>query len=91
MTYEDAIRDTELIKTLEARRDAIQDWIDGLKDGVKGFLAENGATSMMLGTHKVSHIEFTARRFDSRKFKDEHDELYNQYEITSTVKRFTIN
>ncbi len=45
---------------------------------------------MVLGTAKVSYIEVTNHRFDSKKFKEEHKELYSQYEVASTVKRFTI-
>ena len=38
MTYDEAIMQAELIKELEAKKDRIQDWIDGLKDGLKEFL-----------------------------------------------------
>ena len=91
MTYDEAIMQAELIKELEAKKDRIQDWIDGLKDGLKEFLSAQGESSMLLGTHKVSYTEFTTHHFDSKKFKDEHNELYRQYEVASTVKRFSIN
>ena len=91
MTYDEAIMQAELIKELEAKKDKIQDWIDGLKDGLKEYLSAQGETTMLLGTHKVSYTEYTNHRFDSKKFKDEHGELYKQYEVASTVKRFTIN
>ena len=91
MTYEEATMKAELIRELEAKKDKLQDWIDGLKDEVKAFMSEQGATSLRLGSFKVSWAEFETTRFDTKLFKNEHKELYKQYEVKSTVKRFTIN
>ena len=91
MTYEEATMKAELIRELEAKKDRLQDWIDGLKDEVKAFMTEHGATSLVLGSCKVHWTEFEATRFDTKLFKNEHKDLYKQYEVKSTVKRFTIN
>ncbi len=91
MTHEEAIRNAELIKELEAKKNRLQDWIDGLKDGLKEYLSEHGESSMILGTHKVSYSEYTTHRFDSKSFKEDYSELYQEYEVSSTVKRFSIN
>ena len=91
MTYEEATMKAELIRELEAKKDKLQDWIDGLKDEVKAFMTEHGATSLVLGSCKVHWTEFEATRFDTKLFKNEHKDLYSQYEVKSTVKRFTIH
>ena len=91
MTYEEATNKAELIRELEAKKERLQDWIDGLKDEVKAFMSEQGATSLVLGSCKVHWTEYETIRFDTKSFKNEHKDLYSQYEVKSTVKRFTIN
>ena len=91
MTQQEAEATVELIRELEAKKDRLQDFIDGMKDKVKAFMSEQGATSIRLGSFKVSWTEFETTRFDTKSFKNEHKDLYKQYEIKSTVKRFTIN
>ena len=91
ITTQEAINNAELIRELEAKKARLQDWIDGLKDSLKEYLTEQGETTMMLGNYKVSYTEFTTHRFDSKAFKEEHADVYKQYEVASTVKRFTIN
>ena len=91
MNNQEAIRTAELIRELEAKKQRLQDWIDGLKDEMKQYLAEQGENSMLLGDNKVSYVEFTTHRFDCKAFREEHGDLYKQYEISSTVKRFSIN
>ena len=91
MTHEEATMRVELIRELEAKKDRLQDWIDGLKDEVKAFMSEQGATSLVLDSHKVLWTEFETTRFDTKAFKGEHKDLYKQYEVKSTVKRFSIN
>ena len=91
MTYAEAVMLADLIRELELKRDRQNDYIDGLKDKLKAFLAEQGESSMVLGNHKVSYIEYEACRFDTKAFKEDYKDLYAQYEKSSTVKRFTIN
>lgn len=91
ITTQQAINNAELIRELEAKKARLQDWIDGLKDGLKEYLTEQGETTMILGNCKVSWTEFTTHRFDSKAFKEEHEDIYKQYEVASTVKRFSIN
>ncbi len=91
MTHEEAVMLADLIRELEAKRDRLNDYVDGLKDKLKAYLTEQGESSMVLGTHKVSYIEYEAHRFDTKAFKEDYKDLYQQYEKSSTVKRFTIN
>ena len=58
MTQQEAETTVELISELEAKKNRLQDWIDDLKDKVKAFMTEQGATSLMLGSFKVSWTEF---------------------------------
>ncbi len=90
MTHEEAVRTAELIRTLEDKKDRLEDWIDSLKDQLKGYMTEQGASTLMLGTHKVSWTEYETTRFDTKAFKDDHKDLYSQYEVKSNVKRFTV-
>ena len=54
-------------------------------------MSEQVAISLRLGSSKVSWTEFETTRFDTKSFKNAHKDLYSQYEIKSTVKRFTIH
>ena len=90
MTHEEATMRVELIRELEVKKERLQEWIDGLKDDVKAFMSKQGATSLVLGSHKVHWTECETTRFDTKTFKNEHKDLYKQYEVKSTVKRFTI-
>lgn len=90
MTHEEAILTVETIRELEGKKERLQDFIDMLKDKVKAFLTEQGTTTMVLGTHKVSWTEYETTRFDTRAFKSDHKDLYAQYEVKSNVKRFTV-
>lgn len=90
MTHEEAVRTAELIRTLEDKKERLADWIDSMKDQLKGYMTERGASTLMLGTHKVSWIEYETTRFDSKAFKSDHKDIYAQYEVKSNVKRFTV-
>ncbi|MBQ7220685.1 MAG: hypothetical protein IJS28_06885 [Synergistaceae bacterium] len=91
MTYEEAVRDAELIRELEAKKERLEAWIESLKDGIKAYMSAQGETSAVLGTHKVFWTEYEMRRFDTKAFRQAHKELYGQFEVKSTVKRFSIN
>ena len=90
MTHEEAISTVELIRELEAKKDRLGDFIDSLKDKVKAYMTEQSATSLQLGTFKVSWTEYETTRFDTKAFKGDHNDLYQQYEVKSNVKRFTV-
>ncbi len=90
MTHEQAINIAETIKLFEAKKQNIEDFIDNLKDKLKAYLTEQGETTMLLGSTKVSWTEYETTRFDTKTFKGEHQDLYHQYEVKSNVKRFTI-
>ena len=90
MTYEEAVNTAELIRTFEAKKDRLEDFIDGLKDKLKAYMTEQGVSSAVLGTYKVSWTEYETTRFDTKAFKGDHNDLYQQYEVKSNVKRFTV-
>ena len=90
MTHNNMVLSVELIKRLEAEIEERQAQVEALKDGLKEAMKEQGVAKMKVGTYSVSYTEYVTHRFDSKAFKEEHAELYAEYEKTLTARRFTI-
>lgn len=79
------------IKELKALQSEIADQLSALEDTVKNYMTAQGTDKIFVGTHKVQYVEYEARRFDSKTFKSEHEELYAQYTKTTLAHRLTIS
>ena len=54
-------------------------------------MTTQGVDKLFLGDCKVSWLEYSTSRFDSKKFKAEHEAVYKQYTTTIKARRFTIS
>lgn len=79
------------LKELEQYAEEIAAEIETLKDTIKRELETRGTDEMTVGVFKVRWKEYKSSRFDSKRFKAEHADLYEEYKKESTAKRFTIN
>lgn len=91
MTHEEATVAVKRIRELEAVQEEIAAEMEALKDGVKAFLTEQGTDEMRLAGYKVKYMRYTTYRFDSKKFRIDHEETYNEYLKASPTARFTIS
>lgn len=80
----------ERIKELEAEQDAIIGEMESLKDRLKAELVKQDVDKMMVGSYKVSNTKYTTHRFDSKAFKADHAEMYEEYMEAYEAHRFTI-
>lgn len=72
----------KFIKKIQKAKVELAKMEEQLKDMFKEKMEENGIKKYTSpdGTFKATYYEETvANRFDSTKFKKEHEELYNQY------------
>ncbi len=80
----------ERIRELEAQQDAINAELEGLKDTVKAYMVSQGTERVLIGGYKVNYTKYTTSRFDSKEFKVDHKDLYEQYTKKTEARRFTI-
>ncbi|MCM1506377.1 MAG: hypothetical protein NC177_04480 [Ruminococcus flavefaciens] len=78
------------IKEIELQRKQLGETLDELKNEIKAFMDKNKTTELEAGTFTVHWTEAVSERFDSKAFKKDNEELYNQFVKTVTTKRFSI-
>lgn len=80
----------ELIYKLKEERAEIDEQITALEDSVKAELDKQGVSSMKVGEREVKYTRFFISRFDSKAFKDDHEDMYVAYSKTVPSTRFTV-
>ena len=80
---------TEL-KELEQYKAEIEAEIEALKDEIKAEMTARNTEEMTSGVFTIRWKEYTQRKFDSKAFKAEHSDLYEEYRKETKQKRFTI-
>lgn len=73
-----------MIRELEAEAEA-------LTDQIKAAMVERGTEALEGDGWKASWKNVESRRFDSRSFKHDHSDLYDQYSRETTTTRFLIS
>lgn len=73
-----------MIAELEAEAEA-------LTDKVKSAMVERGEEVLTGDGWKAAWKNVNSSRFDSKKFKAEHADLYAQYSKSTTTTRFTVS
>ena len=78
------------IKELEQQKKQTEEAIDDIKNEIKAFMDKNSTSELMVDIFTVHWSETTSERFDSKAFRNDHEELYSEYLRPSTTKRFSI-
>lgn len=78
------------IKELEQQKKQTEETISDLKDEIKAFMEKNKTSELAVDVFTVHWTESTSERFDSKAFREEHEELYSEYLRPGTTKRFSI-
>lgn len=91
MTQNELVGTIERVITLEAQQKTLNAEIERLKDTLKAELAAQGVDKMKIGGYKVSNTVYTQRRFDSKAFKADHEDMYEEYTKAVEAHRFTIS
>ena len=76
----------KFIKKMQKAKIELSKMEEQLKENFKYLFEETGTNKFVSedGTFKATYIEeTTTKRFDSKKFKADHEDLYNKYQTTS--------
>ena len=83
-TARDLMSVRAMIAELEAEAEA-------LTDKIKGAMVEQGTEVLQGDGWKASWKNVTSSRFDSKRFKADHADLYGQYSRQTTTTRFLLS
>ena len=83
-TAQDLMSVRQMIEELQAEAEA-------LTDKLKGAMVEQGTEVLQGDGWKASWKNVTSSRFDSKRFKADHGDLYGQYSKATTTTRFTLS
>ena len=89
VTHEIALR-LELLYELKEQRDEMDAQIRALEDSVKNEMDAHGVSVLKVGEREVKYTRFFSTRFDTKSFKAEHTELYDQYMVPVPTSWFTL-
>lgn len=71
--------------------EALQAQAEAIRDAMKAAMTEHGAEELEgSGWRATWHTTHTSR-FDSKRFKADHAELYSEYTVKGYSTRFTLN
>lgn len=91
MTSKEILCKVTELKELEQLAKEIESEMEAIKDEIKGELTRQDREEMTAGVFTIRWKPVTSKRFDSRKFKEEHADLYGAYQKVQTSRRFTIS
>ena len=83
-TARDLMSVRAMIAELEAEAEA-------LTDKIKGAMVEQGAEVLQGDGWKATWKNVVSSRFDSKRFKADHGDLYGQYSRPTTSTRFVLS
>ena len=83
-TAKDLISVRQMIEELQAEAEA-------LTDRLKGAMVDQGTEVLQGDGWKASWKNVNSSRFDSKRFKADHADLYGQYSKTTTSTRFVLS
>ena len=69
----------------------LADQIAALEDIVKNEMDAQGVDKLYIGDCKVTWTKYITSRFDSKTFKESHEELYNQFTKKIEARRFSVS
>lgn len=79
------------LKELEVMADELDAEIENIKDKIKAEMDSRNVQEVNAGMFKIKYQLITSERFDSKRFREENEELYKSYQKKVITKRFTIN
>ena len=80
----------EKVKELERQKAELEKQIDSIKAEIKEEMENNNINELDTGLYIVRFKDVTTNRFDSKAFKIDHIDLYNEYLKAAVSKRFSI-
>ena len=91
MATQELLFKLDLICALKEQRSELDDQITALEECVKSEMDAEGVTSLEIGERKVKYTRYFRNTFDTKAFKADHVELYDEYTKSVPATRFTVN
>ncbi len=79
------------LMSVRAMIEELQAEAEALTDKLKAAMVEQGTEALQGDGWKATWKNVNSQRFDSKRFKDDHADLYGQYTVKTTGTRFTLN
>lgn len=80
----------EQLKAIRAERESLEEQEAALIDEVKAEMLCRGVEEVRVGIHHAKWTKYTVSRFNTRGFKADHEDLYQEYQVESEASRFTL-
>ena len=74
-----------------AQIEQLQQEAETIKDNLKLEMVERGVEDLDGNGWRATWHNVSNRRFDSKRFRKDHSEMYDAYMVSSTGTRFTLN
>ena len=91
MTQKEMEKKAYRIKLIQAEREKLDAEQESLESEIKAALETEGVETKQAGPFRISWKTFTSLRFDSKRFKADHLDVYQMYAIPSTSRRFQVS
>lgn len=79
------------LKELEEQQRLLEQEIDSLKEDIKKDLEVKGTEELKVGIFIIRFTSVLSSRFDTKRFKEQYGDLYNQFTKQTASRRFTIS
>lgn len=79
------------LKELEEQQRLLEQEIDSLKEEIKKDLEVKGTEELKVGIFIIRFTSVLSSRFDTKRFKEQYGDLYNQFTKQTASRRFTIS
>lgn len=80
----------EELKSLLSFRSEIDEQINELETIIKSHMEASGEEEQRIGLFTVRWKQITSNRFDANRFKSDFPDVYDEYLITKTCRRFSV-
>ena len=78
------------IKALKLQLEDLKKQLDEAEGFIKEELANQDLNELKVGLFKITYKDCNRTSFDSKRFQEDHSELYEQYVNTTSYKRLLI-
>lgn len=78
------------LKELQRMSEEIAAEMEAIKDRIKAEMSERGTDEIITGEYKIRYKTVKSSRFDTKAFKESHQDLYTAFVKESVTTRFTI-
>lgn len=79
------------LKELEEQQKALEQEINSLKEEIKKDLEAKGTEELKVGIFIIRFTSVLSSWFDTKRFKEQYGDLYNQFTKQTASRRFTIS